>query len=251
MSEIIPNKSCRLVGFCAAVLCGVVVQVAGVHAQQPSTPFTCLESKPEEQADQLLQAVEQRYESFTDLAARFYQDSYFIGLGQRVQSSGTVRFKKPGMMDWIYERPDPQRFVADGTTLWFSQPELNQVTVGAFQSSFSSDLPVSFLLGIGKLTENFKLLESCRSSDGVVLKLTPNAADPNLDEFMLLVDASSKLPKGAKVVDLGGNETSITFEEVDLTQQFSAGDFRFDIPKGTDVIDRRHSQPALTESEVK
>lgn len=201
--------------------------------------FKCTSELAKPERDSLMAKIEARYGNFSDLRAEFIQKSYFMALDQWVVSKGRVFFKKPGMMDWNYTHPEKQRFVADGTTLWFFEPDLNQVTVGDFKDAFSSDLPVSFLLGIGRLAENFDLSSACVSSRGVVLSLATRKQDPNLDEFYLLVRRKDHVPIGAKVIDIGGNETIINFYEVTLDLKLAEGQFSFTIPRGVDVIDRR------------
>lgn len=212
---------------------------------QATVAFECREEVSQKERQDLLKAVSARYRQITDLSSRFEQESYFLGLDQRVVSRGEVRFKKPGLMDWVYEDPEPQRFVADGRTLWFHQPEQNQVTVGEFNQAFSSDLPVSFLLGIGNLEEDFALKSACKSTRGIVLELQPKKKDASLDQFSLLVSKSDREPIGAKVVDAGGNETEIVFDDIKLNGGIDEKRFTFDIPKGTDVVKWSREQGPL------
>ena len=109
------------------------------------------------------------------------------------------------------------------------------------KKAFKSDLPVSFLLGVGRLGENFSLTKACKSEAGTVLNLEAKKPDPNLQEFYLLVDRDKQIPIGAKIVDFGGNETSISFQDVELNTALEDSKFSFDIPRGTDVIDQRIS----------
>lgn len=198
--------------------------------------FECRSDLPASEQGGLLKAVGNRYRTINDLKSHFEQHSYFLGLDQRVVSHGEVAFKKPGMMDWVYLEPEPQRFVADGETLWFHQPEQNQVTVGAFTKAFSSDLPVSFLLGIGNLEEDFQLKRACTSEKGIVLELMPKKKDSSLEQFSLLVSKQDREPLGAKVVDAGGNETEIVFDGTKFNVGVEGKQFTFEIPKGTDVV---------------
>ncbi len=219
----------------------ILLSLSPATAVAENSAFSCQSELSSKKKASLLGEIEKQYQAFKDLSAEFTQRSYFIGLGDTVESTGTIRFKKPGMMDWTYQTPDEQRFVADGTTLWFYQPEQNQVTLGEFKNSFSSELPVSFLLGIGKLQERFTLESACESAEGIVAKLK-GLDDKNLDEFYLLVDSKSKVPHGAKIVDIGGNETEIVFANVSFENSYSAESFRFDIPRGLDIIDQRSEE---------
>lgn len=204
-----------------------------------SGEFECLSPISSGEQKQVLDALDKRYASFADLRAAFDQNSFFAGLGREEMSKGSVEFKKPGMMNWNYEEPKKQSFITDGSTLWFFQPDLNQVTLGDFKQSFNSDLPVSFLLGAARLQSNFNVEQACQSNGGTVLKLKPKDADPNLDEFFLLLRKSDQLPIGAKIIDIAGNETAIVFSDIAVNPGLNAKDFSFVIPRGVDIIDNR------------
>ena len=220
----------------------ILVVLIGSNVAAASEEFKCT-NKPKNSANkQLLQAVEKRYQQISDLQAEFIQYSYFVGLNQRVTSTGTVFFKKPGMMNWIYLEPDAQSFVSDGETFWFYQPDLNQATIADFKQSFTSDLPVSFLLGIGKLAEKFSLLSSCRAGKRTVLALEPLTPDPNLERFELLVESADRAPVGARVTDIGGNETTIVFPRMKVDVGVSEKQFSFTVPRGVDIIDHRRKK---------
>jgi outer membrane lipoprotein carrier protein len=199
--------------------------------------FNCVGELPENLKNSLISKVEARYLEVNSLVAAFSQRSTFIGLEKQQSSSGRLSFLRPGMMDWVYQQPEEQRFVADGATLWFFQPALDQVTVGDFKNSFSSDLPVTFLLGLGKLSNAFSMKNACKTVSGILLDLRPK--DENLESFALLVRANDYTPIGARILDAGGNETSILFAELQINSPLKKEQFSFVIPQGIDVIDQR------------
>ena len=238
--------------------------IAGAFAENPAAPippatdsatvdkslegrFKCKSPLSADDSSKLLQSVEDRYRQINDLTAHFIQDSYFVGSDERKSSAGEVYFKRPGMMDWLYQAPEEQRFVADGKSVWWQQKRENQVTIRDFKESFSSDVPVSFLLGVGKLRENFKFDSACNTDAGVAAKLLPLKSDSSLAEFYLLVERKERFPLGAKIIDAGGNETTIVFEGSKLNSGVEAKRFAFQIPKGSDVIDERQTASAITE----
>ncbi|MCB0358074.1 MAG: outer membrane lipoprotein chaperone LolA [Bdellovibrionales bacterium] len=205
--------------------------------------FRCQQELAYPEGQRLLEETESQYRTVQDLSAEFVQYSYFAGLDRGEHSKGTVRFKKPGRMDWLYTDPERQRFVADGATLWYYQPSVNQVTVGEFTSAFSSELPVSFLLGIGSLAESFSLKRTCRTDGDIFFELAPLQTDPSLQAFQLLVDPETKLPVGAKTFDVGGNETQITLVAPKVDQGVKDAAFAFVPPRGVDIIDNRTAAP--------
>lgn len=206
-----------------------------------ASDFTCISPLAESEQKGLISEVEKVYQGVQSLQGDFVQNSYTLGLNQREISSGKVYFKKPGLMDWWYEQPEKskQRFVADGKSLWMYQPLIPQVVIGDFSQSFSSDLPVSFLLGIGKMSERFKLVSACNTDRGLALRLLPQKQDASLDEFTLLVDRKSRSPLGARLVDAGGNETAIVFANIEINNPIDQSHFSFSVPRGVDVIDKR------------
>ncbi len=218
-------------------LFAVLTSLLPLSTASAATAFDC---NAPAQAKDLLSKIESRYGTINDLSAGFSQESYLLGADERRYSIGTVKFLKPGKMDWLYGEPDIQRFVADGKNFWWYQPALSQVTVTDFKAGFSSDLPVSFLLGLGKLTKSFKLETACLGRRGIVAQLSPLDRSESLDRFALVVDASDFTPIGAKIIDAGGNETTIVFNEYPIINSNLPDErFRFDPPKGTDVVDQR------------
>lgn len=207
-----------------------------------ATPdFSCEEKKIRDLPIDILSQVEKSYLLVTDVQAKFLQNSTFVGAGQSSESSGEVYFKKPGMMDWKYVKPIAQRFISNGELFWFFEPELQQVTLSDFQSSFQSDLPVSFLLGVGNLSHSFTLKGGCVRSDSLLLELSPISSDASLVELKLQLDSNSFFPKGVEIVDVGGNKTSIILSAIDTKVALEQNQFHLDIPLGVDVIDLRSS----------
>ncbi|MFN8392294.1 MAG: outer membrane lipoprotein carrier protein LolA [Bdellovibrionota bacterium] len=236
----------RLVRFIACLLAQLLLTQVATAQDAPiltfrSAAFECRKEIPSAQTTNLLADIERHYEQIGDLTASFSQSSYFVGSEEEKISRGKIYFKRPGKMDWVYEAPEIDRFVSDGTTLWIFNSHDNQVRARSFRDSFSSDVPVSFLLGVGKLRENFKLISACESSDGVVLKLEPLKPNDSLNELSLLVDGKSHAPIGASVMNVGGNQTAILFENMKLNTSVPESHFAFQIPKGSDFIDERAS----------
>jgi outer membrane lipoprotein carrier protein len=203
------------------------------------------------EARDLLRKVQERYSRVTSVEADFQQHSYLAALDLAEMSSGQVWFSKPGKMKWHYTDPDEQVFLVREKVLWFYQKEDNQVLIDDFEDVLISDLPVSFLMGIGDLNENFLLHKVCRKNEGLVLDLKPkssNGAEPeSLDEplrgFKLLVDNYTFSPVGAEVVDVGGNITSIILSKRVFDQVLKSSLFEPKFPRGIDISDRRkHSQ---------
>lgn len=220
----------------------LLLTLTGIRAEagEVGVQFVCAGAKAN--GKDVLAGVEKFYAGMSGLSAKFVQESTFAGLEISQTSHGSVRFQRPGNMDWEYSEPDKQTFIADGKTLWFYQPDLKQVTISDFRQAFRSDLPVSFLLGLGTLSGSFNLKKVCSVPKGLLLDLAPKNPDAQgLRGFSLIVDAKDYSPRGSRVTDIGGNETMILFSEAQLAPSFPDKTFEFSIPRGADIIDQRQA----------
>lgn len=154
-------------------------------------------------------------------------------------ASGKMWFERPGKMRWEYEYPRKQDFIINSNTFWFYQPDQNQVLINSIEKAFLSDVPVSFLLGVGSLKETFSFESGCRNEDGVVLNLKKKSGDENIKSFALLVTPDQALPRGARIEDVGGNITSIVIRTPVLNRPFEKTLFEANFPRGTDIADQR------------
>jgi outer membrane lipoprotein-sorting protein len=153
-------------------------------------------------------------------------------------------FLKPGRMKWHYKEPEEQLFIVNDETVWFYQASEKQVIIDRFSRLLISELPVAFMMGLGNLKEDFTIKNACHGSDGLIFDLAPRkvGADGKQDDlsgFKLLVDEKTFLPKGATVLDVGGNTTAIVFGGIQTGVKLGEEDFKAEFPKGTDVNDQR------------
>ena len=199
-----------------------------------------------EQGRTLLEKVQARYSQIESLEGSFKQDSYVAALDEGEVSSGEMIFAKPGRMRWSYKQPREQEVVIRERELWLYQIDKQQILIDDIGQVLLSNLPVSFMMGIGNLSRDFELKGACRGAEGVVLTLSPQpsntAADQkdSLDGFELLIDEAQNLPKGAKIKSLGGNVTAIIFDKLRVgSGSIDALKFVLEYPKGVDVMDRR------------
>ena len=191
----------------------------------------------------LSEAVQKNYSSISGMQARFEQESYLAALDTSEASSGTVWFKKPGFMRWNYELPEKQVFLIREHTVWYYQESEKQLLIDEIDQMLLSDLPVSFLFGIGNLARDFEAVSVCKSASGRVLSLRPREPSSNeLKGFELLVDSNSALPRGARVTDASGNVTAIELREINTDQPINVKTFEADFPNGIDVSDKRLSK---------
>src|SRR3972149_2420192 len=91
---------------------------------------------------------------------------------------GAFYLKRPGMMRWEYEQPERRLLVTNGNTLWAYTPTDRQVIVQDLKTAVSS-IPFDFLVGAGRLTDQFVLRQVNLQGDSYRLVLIPRRADPD------------------------------------------------------------------------
>ena len=188
---------------------------------------------------EVLTEVQNRYEKTNDFEASFIQEYIGRGFGQSSRGEGKVYFKKKGMMRWDYTVPN-QKFISDGHTLWYYQPEEKQVLVSDVSSILKERTPLAFLAGEGNLSRDFKFLNLNQSvsdkEDNYVIELAPKEPMSTLTKLVLTVDKKTYTVLQADVFDGFGNLTRTRFINIKTNVGVSQSFFQFVAPSGTEVI---------------
>jgi len=181
--------------------------------------------------------VQRRFDATLDFTATVEQELVVAAAGRTLTARGTVTFKRPGKMRWTLQNDEPQVIVADGHTLWFYQPDEQQVLKAPFQSAFRSTTPVSFLIGVGRIRDDFEVSLEGADDGHVLLALIPRNNSGDVGRLRLTVAASSYDIVGAEIHDPAGNVTRLRFSDLQRNRGVDDSLFRFDVPPGVDVIE--------------
>jgi outer membrane lipoprotein carrier protein len=187
----------------------------------------------------LISEVQKRYETTSDLEAGFVQEYVGKIMKKPQRGEGKVFFKKRGMMRWDYTVPN-QKFISNGTTLWFYQPEENQVFVSDVGQVLKEKTPLAFLAGEGNLNRDFSLIQFNEAAPGKeenhVLELAPKEPQAGLAKLVLTIDKKSYYVLQVDVVDELGNVTRTRFNDINTNIVLPVSMFQFTIPPGTEVL---------------
>ena len=221
-----------------AVFCLVVVfALYGVAAAAAGE--TVDESGGAQQtAAEVVAKVQQRFDDTADMRADVAQEVAVVSLGRSVSASGTVVFKRPGRMHWRLTGDEPQIIVADGETVWFFQPEDEQVLKAPLDSVFRSATPVSFLTGVGKIADDFEAVLGDGGDGGTIeLLLDPKRTNGDVGRLALTVSSESFDIVEARVTDPVGNVTQLRFSNLRRNTGVADSEFDFEPPPGVDVVE--------------
>jgi len=187
----------------------------------------------------VLAEIQKRYESTNDIEAGFLQEYIGKVMKQQLKQEGKVYFKKKGMMRWDYRTPN-QKFISDGLTLWYYQPEENQVFVSDVSKVIKEKTPLAFLAGEGDLSREFKIASFKESAspkeEDYVLELIPKEPNAILSKLTLTIDKKSYYVVQVDVFDGLGNVTRTRFIDMKTNVGLLDSFFQFTIPPGTEVL---------------
>lgn len=225
----------------ARILLGVAVfSVPAVSGAEPGALSAVAESPPADAcAPAVAERVQQRYDAVRDLRARFVQRTASVALGSAgaatMEAGGEVFFAKPGRMRWSYQTPESSLVVSDGTTLWIYDPQAEEAQQFPLGPEFLSGAAIQFLLGDGRLVDEFEIAARDCGEKRVWLLLTPRV-DSSYERLELGADRETGEIRSTVVVDILGNRTEVELDDVQTNTDPPADRFRFEPPPGTRVL---------------
>lgn len=192
---------------------------------------------PDPAVARVVEKMQAFYEGTSDFEARFEQTYLYKAFGRTQRSSGRVRFAKPALMRWDYERPAAKVFVIAKAKVYVWDPEAKTLHVSGFATDRLST-SITFLWGRGRLSEEFDIRRAVRSDlgDGIALELTPRKPDPRFTRVYFVVDAKTHAVRATLVVDPDGSENRMDFADVKVNPGIPRDDFALNPPEGTQVI---------------
>jgi len=164
--------------------------------------------------------------------ARFEQTVTTPDGARRKSSSGTFEFARPDRFRFDYAKPYPQLIVSDGARVWMHDPDLNQVSVRAFDQALGAT-PAALLAG-ATLERDFDLAE-LPARDGLDwARATPKAADGAF-QWMAVGFRGGALA-AVEILDRFGQRTVLRLDGFEPNPPLAAERFRFVPPPGADVV---------------
>jgi outer membrane lipoprotein carrier protein len=188
-------------------------------------------------ADAIVDSLQKNYDATVDFVADFRQETEVKTLNRNLKASGKLSFKRPGKMFWRYDEPKGQFVLADGKYLYFFQPEQNQIIKSPLQNAFRSDIPLSFLLGIGNLKKDFNAALKGSDENQFILRLEPKGEAGGFSEILAGVSKISYDILWISVRDAAANLTTIRFSGMRKGAGVKDSVFTLHIPSGADIVE--------------
>lgn len=182
--------------------------------------------------------LQDNYKEIKDYRATFVQEAKIKGYPRPQISSGEVFYKKPGMMRWNYDKPEPQEIVTDGKVLWMYSPSLDQVMKADFAMTSQSKVAEAFLSGMGNISKDFNIsIENSKGTKAdIILMLTPKDESDPVKSLELSVDRETIYVRKSVMTDIYGNVTSVSLSNFKVNTGIKKKLFDFVPPEGVEVI---------------
>ena len=194
--------------------------------------------------DDVVGRVDDRYAKIHDLQGDFTQETIIEGFESGFQSTGRFYLKKPGLLRWDYLKPSEEQIYVDGDAVMMYVPEHQQVVKGTLTQIAASKGPLALLLGVGKLSQQFMVLDSpeaSRKSQKVPeLTLIPKPDGekvPTIKKIHLQLFPDSYLIQTIEIFEMSGNISRVRFDHIQINQGLSANLLKFTLPPDVVVVE--------------
>lgn len=204
----------------------LLLSSASAHAQDPVLT-------------QVIKNVQERYEQTNDLEASFIQEATIKSVNQTVTETGVVYFKKPQRMLWDYHTPSQKKLVINPEKAWLYVPEDNLVYVQDAQKILSSKMTVRFMMGVGKLQDDFQISfagpNKIDANGYYDLCLLPRSKELGIEKLFMKVHKDTFFIMNFSFADMYGNTTKLTFSDMKTNMNLSDSIFTFTPPPGVNL----------------
>ena len=182
----------------------------------------------------------EQYRAFlngTQSARAAFEQKVYDRDGRLVQDAkGSFVFQRPGRFRWVYDKPADQLIVGDGQRVWIYDRQLNQVTVRRVERALGST-PAALLAGGSGIEAVFELSDA-GSRDGLEwLEAKPRERETGFERVRMGFGRDGL--RAMELTDHFGQRTVLRFSNLARNPKVDAGEFRFDPPKGADVLGDR------------
>ena len=179
----------------------------------------------------------ERYKTFLNgtqsARAQFEQKVYDRNGRVTQETRGNFVFQRPGRFRWVYDKPADQVIVGDGQRVWIYDRQLNQVTVRKLTAALGST-PAALLAGGSGIETSFDLTDGGEKDGLEWILAKPKDREAGFESVRMGFSAEGL--QAMELMDNFGQTTFLKFSKLVRNPQVNPNEFRFDPPKGADVL---------------
>ena len=176
--------------------------------------------------------LQNRLNQVTVLSADFSQTVTSAGGKNVQQGSGKLQIKRPNLFRMDTKSPQETQIMADGKTLWYYDPFVQQVTAQWVKDAVNN---TPFVLLTSNDKSHWNQYSVAQNADTFVLK--PKAKNSNIKQFDIRVDTNGVL-KNFSTTEKDGQTNLYVLRNI-TNQTLADSLFQFSVPKGVELDDHR------------
>lgn len=176
--------------------------------------------------------LQNRLNKVSVLSADFAQTVMSANGSNVQQGNGKLRIKRPNLFRMDTKSPQETQIIADGKTLWFYDPFVEQVTANWVKDAVNN---TPFVLLTSNDKSHWEQYTVEQKDDRFVLK--PKAKNSNIKQFDIRIDPNGVL-KGFSTIEKDGQSNQYILRNI-TNQNLDGSLFKFTVPKGIELDDQR------------
>lgn len=176
--------------------------------------------------------LQNRLNKVSVLSADFAQTVMSANGSNVQQGNGKLRIKRPNLFRMDTKSPQETQIIADGKTLWFYDPFVEQVTANWVKDAVNN---TPFVLLTSNDKSHWAQYTVEQKDDRFVLK--PKAKNSNIKQFDVRIDPNGVL-KGFSTIEKDGQSNQYILRNI-TNQNLDGSLFKFTVPKGIELDDQR------------
>lgn len=154
-------------------------------------------------------------------------------------SSGVFYLSRPGKFRWDYKNPDfddeqGQQIVADGESLYFYDPDLEQVSKRSLENAIAQVPSLLLVMSNSLLDQHFNVQDKGQADALTWVALTPKAEDAGYQK--LLIGFLRQKIDTFVLYDGLGNATRLELSNVETNGNIDVDRFVFKVPPNADLL---------------
>lgn len=185
--------------------------------------------------DQLLHAVEQRYNKAQTLTLSF-TETYTASRRPSQTESGVLALRKPGRMRWDYVTPPGKFFLSDGKAVYLFSPDERKVEKSSLKETEDTRAPLAFLLGKLNFYKEFKRFTLRPEGANTWITAEPNSDALPYSQVEFLVTPQAQIRR-VRVTAPDHSVIDYAFDQEKLNPPLAPALFAFRLPAGSQLVE--------------
>lgn len=187
---------------------------------------------PEDESSSLRDALAKKLLAIDTFEASFSQLAIAQTGATEVSQSGRILFDRSGKLLWEVVKPFEQYISVIDDTMRVYDPDLEQLTISAFDSHSQASFASLILTSSTEVLEDFKV-----EFEDNEYTLTPRAQGQDFARLTITFENES-LSK-VEILDHFSTINQFRFNDVSTNEPIASDEFELEIPEDTEVIDQR------------